>query len=427
MLKQCLLLICLTLTITACQTSPDRYSQANMSPTTRQDRSPAYQVSDLRPNFRPADIHQCSITHEHTDGRYIATQPWQVMPLIDAFPDAESLGTEKNALTLNSSTSSQNDLWSEIANQFSFKVPKNNRVTKYKRWFLENPLHVETVTNRAEPFLYYIYQQVKARGLPVELVLLPFIESSFDQFAYSPKGAAGLWQITAPTGKTFGLEMAQGYDGRRDVIEATQAALDLLEYLYDKFDNNWLHAIAAYNTGGARVRNAIKQNRQQGKATDFWSLQLPNETRQYVPKLLAMADLIKHRHQHELPIVAIEAKPVVDEIVVDRRVRLKTIANHAGISSKQLYQLNPGYTGGYTFKNRENKILLPRTHKATLYENEKSYHYVKNKFEVYDIQAGDTLSELASLNDTSVSLIKEINNLPDSVIFVGQKLLIPRQ
>ncbi|WP_051901834.1 transglycosylase SLT domain-containing protein, partial [Photobacterium sanctipauli] len=354
----------------------------------------------------------CHIKQELYDGSFVAT------------------GLSKQLKMVPYTTSPQPlipDMWDTLDARFTMHVPNNRRVRYYKRWYTNNPYHIEKVTARAEPFLFYIYQQLDERNMPIELTMLPFIESSFDQFAYSHKGAAGLWQITAPTGRSFGLDIVGGYDGRRDVVTSTQAALDLLEYLYDRFDGNWLHAIAAYNTGEGRVRNAIKKNRKAGKSTHFWSLDLPKETRMYVPKLLAMVELVRERDKNELPFAYIKSEPVVEEVVISQRVRLKHIASHAGISSKELFHLNPGYTGGYTFKKKDNKILLPKKNKTLFYENENSYHYVKNKFEVYDIQAGDSLYELAQNNNTSVSLIKQANDLTDSIIFAGQKLLIPSQ
>ncbi|KHT63812.1 lytic transglycosylase [Photobacterium gaetbulicola] len=319
------------------------------------------------------------------------------------------------------------DLWDLLASELTIDVPNNRTIRYYKRWYVNNPYHIEKVTARAEPFLYYIYQQVNARGLPIELVLLPFVESSFDQFAYSHKGAAGLWQITEPTGKAFGLDIIKGYDGRRDIVYSTEAALDLLEYLYDKFNQDWLHAIAAYNTGGARVRAAIKQNKQAGKSTDFWSLQLPKETRHYLPKLLAMADLVKHHsYRYEIPLHPIQAKPVLEEITISRKVKLGTVATFSGLSSKELYHYNPGYTAGYTRRDKDNKILMPLKNKTLFFEHKHASNYAKQHYDVIDIKVGDSLNQLAQTNNISVDLIKQVNHLSDATIFAGQKLLIPK-
>ncbi|WP_299018604.1 transglycosylase SLT domain-containing protein [uncultured Photobacterium sp.] len=362
-------------------------------------------------NFPDNIINQCSINTKMQEGSYIATGvPYETTEI-------ETLTPKQN---------NEPDLWDILGHSFTFKVPNNKHVRYYKNWYLNNQYHLDTVTERAKPFLFYIYEQVKDRNMPTEIALLPFVESSFDQFAYSHRGAAGLWQITKPTGKTFGLDYLAGYDGRRDIITSTNAALDLLEYLFDRFDGNWLHAIAAYNTGEARVRNAIKQNKANGRPTHFWALQLPKETRLYVPKLLAIVNLIKHQDRHTLKLVTIQPEPVVTEVVINERVKLNLIAQHAGINHDKLLALNPGYTNGYTFANRDNKILLPNNTKETFFKNKESNEYIKQKFTIHHIKAGESLSELAQLNNTSVSMIKSINDLSNSVIFAGQELIIPR-
>jgi len=340
---------------------------------------------------------------------------------VTSLPSIKADNKSKNKLT-----TSPPDLWDILGQSFDIPVPNEKRVEYYKNWYLTNPHHINTVTKRAKPFLFYIYQQVEQRDMPIELVLLPFIESSFDQFAHSHRGAAGLWQITVPTGKTFGLEYLKGYDGRRDIVTSTVAALDLLEYLHKKFNGNWLHAIAAYNTGEGRVRRAIKSNTSKGLPTDFWSLKLPKETRLYIPKLLAMADLVQHRYDHNLKLARIEPTQVLTEVVVSSRIKLDLIASHAGLTSLDLYQLNPGYTSGYTYPGRENKILIPNQTKENFYSNKKNYEHVKRKFTIHHIQPGDSLSELALLNNTTVARIMNANNMSASIIIAGQQLLIPQ-
>ncbi|WP_036801458.1 transglycosylase SLT domain-containing protein [Photobacterium marinum] len=361
-------------------------------------------------NFPENIVSQCIISKKMQEGSYVATGgPLQTT-------EEKSRKVAKNIET---------DLWKVLGHSFSLRVPPNKQVMYYKNWYLSNQYHIDTVTERARPFLFYIYEQVKKRDMPIEIALLPFVESSFDQFAYSHRGAAGLWQITEPTAKTFGLEFLAGYDGRRDIISSTEAALDLLEYLYERFDENWLHALAAYNTGEARVRNAIKENRSQGEPTDFWALKLPTETQLYVPKLLAMTNLVKYRNKYKLDLTPISAEPVVTEVIINEKVNLDIIAQHAGINSVELYALNPAYTNGYTFAQRDNRILIPSKTKDMFYKNKESSVYVKQKFTIHHIRIGESLSELASLNNTSVSMIKSVNNLSDSIIFAGQELLIP--
>lgn len=170
----------------------------------------------------------------------------------------------------------------------------------------QNPGHLQAIASRAEPFLYLITEKVEQRGLPLELVLLPIVESSFDPFAYSHGSAAGLWQFISSTGKRYGLKQNFWYDGRRDVAAATDAALDYLTVLNQHFDGDWYHAIAAYNSGEGRVTRAIKANKKAGKPIDFFSLDLPKETSGYVPKLIALADVIANQEKYGISIPAIE-------------------------------------------------------------------------------------------------------------------------
>ena len=206
----------------------------------------------------------------------------------------------------------QKDVWQRIAMQLSMDIPEHKSVNYYRTWYLKHPNHLKTVSKRAEPFLYLITEKIEQRGLPLELALLPIVESSFDAFAYSHGSAAGLWQFVPGTGEMYGLEQNFWYDGRRDVDAATDAALDYLTYLNKRFDGNWNHAIAAYNSGGGRISSAIRKNQKAGKATDFFSLDLPTETTGYVPKLLAVADIIANQEKYGITIPAIANKPVLE-------------------------------------------------------------------------------------------------------------------
>ena len=163
--------------------------------------------------------------------------------------------------------SNDKTIWFRIQQQLDMNIPENSRVKKSRAWFLKHPEHLAQVSKRAEPFMHYIVEAVEARGLPLELALLPMIESSFDPFAYSHGSASGIWQFTAPTARTFGLKINWWYDGRRDIMASTHAALDMLDYLYKKMDKNWLYAIASYNTEG-RIRRAIRRTKK-GLPTDF--------------------------------------------------------------------------------------------------------------------------------------------------------------
>ena len=187
------------------------------------------------------------------------------------------------------------DLWQRIRSGHNLTpevLPAS--VLKQRDWYLRNPSYLATVFGRAEPFIFYVTDELDKAGLPLELALLPIVESTYDPLAYSHSHAVGLWQFIPSTAKSFGLRRDRWYDGRRDVIYSTQAAVKYLKYLHRRFDNDWLLALAAYNSGEGNVRKSIKRNRKLGKKTDFWSIKLPRETRNYVPQLLALATLIEN-------------------------------------------------------------------------------------------------------------------------------------
>lgn len=177
-----------------------------------------------------------------------------------------------------------------------------------KKYITQEKILYKHSTN-AKPYLYHIVEQLEQRGMPSELALLPMIESAFQPKATSPKGAAGLWQFMPATGRQYGLKKRRGYDERRDLVASTRAALDYLEFLHEEFDHDWMLALAAYNSGEGTVHKAIKKNQRAGKGTTFWSLSLPKETQNYVPKLLALAEVIKNADEHDISLPVIKNMP----------------------------------------------------------------------------------------------------------------------
>ncbi|GHA63219.1 LysM peptidoglycan-binding domain-containing protein [Photobacterium aphoticum] len=319
----------------------------------------------------------------------------------------------------------QENLWQRISMQLTAEVPDNKSVNYYRNWYLRHPGHLQTVANRAQPFLFLITEEIEKRNMPLELALLPVVESSFDQFAYSHGRAAGLWQITPPTGRTFGLKQDWWYDGRRDVVESTRAALDLLQYLNRKFDGNWLHALAAYNTGEGRVFRAIRNNKAAGKPTDFWHLDLPKETSGYVPKLLAVADVIKNQQKYGLELPEIANKPAVQLVKPGTQMDLAMAAQFAGISLDEMQSLNPGYNHWATAPDGPSHLLLPVGHVDNF-----NTAFAKNghrgmKVIRYKVQSGDTLSVLARKYKTTTKQIQRANDMSNTNIRVGRHILIP--
>ena len=227
------------------------------------------------------------------------------------------------------------DVWNRVAYQLSINVPQNRQVVAERNWYAKHPSYIKRVSKRAEPFLHFIVDEIERREMPIELALLPIVESAFDPFAYSHGRASGLWQFIPGTGNRFQLKQSWWYDGRRDVIAATHAALDYLSFLHKTLDGDWLNAIAAYNSGEGRVLRAIKRNRKKHLPTDFWSLDLPKETSSYVPKLLALADLLKRNDEFNLKWHPIANEPHIEVVDAQQQIDLAKAADLAGMKLEE--------------------------------------------------------------------------------------------
>lgn len=318
------------------------------------------------------------------------------------------------------------NLWEYAAQGFSFEITDNPRLQSQLRWYLRHPSYMKRVSKRATPFLYHIVQRIEARQMPMELVLLPIVESGFDPFAYSHGSAAGMWQFIEGTGKRFGLKQTWWYDGRRDVIASTDAALDYLTYLHKFFDGNWMHALAAYNSGEGRVRNAIRKNERAGKPTDFWSLELPRETRAYVPKLLALAEILKNQDKYDFEWPTIDNAPVIEVVEIDGQIDLAIAAKWAGLTLQELSALNAGFNRWATDPDGPHQLVLPldKAESFTLAmqnaDPSDRVNWTRHK-----IRSGDSLLKIAKQYHTTVDVIKQINGLSHNMIRAGKYLLVP--
>ncbi|MBE3661821.1 lytic transglycosylase [Vibrio navarrensis] len=319
----------------------------------------------------------------------------------------------------------QADIWQRIAMQLTLEVPQHKKVDYYRTWYLNHPNHLKTVSERAKPFLYLITEKIEQRGLPLELALLPVVESSFDAFAYSHGSAAGLWQFVPGTAEMYGLEQNFWYDGRRDVAAATDAALDYLTYLNNRFDGNWNHAIAAYNSGGGRVSSAIRKNLKLGKPTDFFSLDLPKETSGYVPKLLALADIVANQEKYGIEIPPIANQPVLQLVDPGEQLDLAIAAQYAGMPVKELQSYNPAYNQWSTAPDGPFQLLIPIDKSEQFLAKVEENRGKGLKLVRYKVRAGDTLSVLASKYNTTSDVIRTANTLTGNTIRVGQYLMIP--
>lgn len=250
------------------------------------------------------------------------------------------------------------DVWKRMTVGFKLDVSRGEaRIAAQRGWFISRQPYIERLSARASRYLYHTVKEAERRGLPTELALLPIIESSYDPAATSSAAAAGLWQFIPSTGRIYGLQQTSQYDGRRDVVESTRAAYEFLGSLYNQF-GSWELALAAYNAGPGRIQQAINRNKAAGLATDYWSLRLPQETMNYVPRFLAVAQIVKNPNAYNVRLPAIANRPHFREIHVGA-VSLNDISQITGLSRGELYALNPGYRGERIDVNSPMRILIP--------------------------------------------------------------------
>lgn len=250
------------------------------------------------------------------------------------------------------------DVWKRMTVGFKMNSDHwNPRIDSQRGWFISRQPYLDRLSARASRYLYHTVKEAERRGLPTELALLPVIESSYDPAATSSAAAAGLWQFIPSTGRIYGLKQSSQYDGRRDVVESTRAAYEFLGSLYNQF-GSWELALAAYNAGPGRIQQAINRNKAAGLPTDYWSLKLPEETMNYVPRFLAVAQIIKNPNAYNINLPPIANRPHFREVTVGA-VSLNEVASITGLSRAELYQLNPGHRGEWVDGASPMRILIP--------------------------------------------------------------------
>lgn len=319
-----------------------------------------------------------------------------------------------------------NDLLEHLRQGFTLEHEMNDRVRAEMRWYLRHPDYLTRVFQRAQRYLPHITAELDARDLPLELALLPIVESAFDPFAYSHGRAAGLWQIIPGTGRRFGLKQNWWYDGRRDVVESTRAALDYLTTLHEMMDGDWLLAVASYNSGEGNVLRAARRNRQQGKPDDFWNLRLSRETSAYVPRLLALAHIVKDPAAFELTLPALTSDAQFVTVDIESQLDLATAADLAALDLETLYAFNAGLNRWATDPEGPHRLLVPSDAAArfvTALETLPASERVRWKR--HKIASGETISEIAELHGTTVRAVRAANNLRGNTIRAGRHLMIP--
>lgn len=342
--------------------------------------------------------------------------------------------------------SGNHTIWERLVSLYALPEVENERIDREINWFLKNPEYLVRVQKRAEPYLHLILEEIESKNIPGELALLPVVESAFRPDAYSPAHASGLWQFIPETGRLYGLQQNNWYDGRRDVYASTQAATQFLKDLSDKFEGDWLLALASYNWGRGNVQKSIDKNLAQDLPTDYWSLKMPNETFTYVPRLLAVAKIFANPDQYNIPLYEIPDQPYFEVVDLDTQLDLQKAAELAQTSVDEIKRLNPAFKRNATAPNGPHRLLIPVDQVSIFKENlanlpvaerftqapspvipEKARVNTASSARInHKIRPGESLGLIAQKYHTSVNAIRSANKLGKaSHIQAGKSLIIP--
>lgn len=330
-------------------------------------------------------------------------------------------------------------VWSSMSKQFELNHhAQYSQVKKEIRVIQRDPRTFYHILEASEPYIYYILQETHQRGLPAELALLPVIESEYNPYDRETTGATGLWQLMPDTASGLGVKMNYDYDGRMNVIDSTKAALRFLKYLGDHFRGNWALALAAYDWGPGNVDSATRRS----GTRNYWDLDMPTETALYVPRLLAVAEIVQHPGKYGIQLPPVKNKPYFAEVKINKPVNLIQIAKKTGVNTKALVHLNSAYREpSNSISSKNHTILLPLSKAKTIQTKLVDTGIVQPKNQLfalstkttledniipaYVVQPGDDIEEIAKQFHISVKSLMKVNHLKDTEVFPGQKLIIP--
>lgn len=334
------------------------------------------------------------------------------------------------------------DTWSTVRARFRFTGLDNAEISREREWYRRHPRYLHNVATRARPYLQFITQELQQRDLPGELALLPILESGFRTDVTSPYGAAGLWQFMGGTGTKFGLDIDPWYDGRMDIVRSTGAALNYLAALSDRFDGDWLMAIAAYNAGWGNLEKAIATQRRLGRRTDLWSLPLPQETRRLVARLIALANIFETPGEYGLHLEALPDRPYFESVKLQVPTDLNRFREALGAPSAEFDQLNAAWRRGYTraagatlhvpveFLDNARTLAANGTARAEpsfeVAASRDAPEHVGDRLRVHRVRKGDSLSSIAARHRVDVRALSTANGIPlHATLRIGQSLRIP--
>jgi membrane-bound lytic murein transglycosylase D len=321
------------------------------------------------------------------------------------------------------------DLWGRIRAGFALPPLNTSLVAKKEQFYLDRPEYMQRMFARGSRYLYYIVEEVEKRGMPTELALLPFVESAMNPSALSSAQAAGLWQFIPSTGRTYNLSQNWWVDDRRDVVHSTQAALDYLQKIYAMHGNDWFLALASYNWGEGAVGRAVKKNQARGKSADYLSLDMPAETRNYVPKLIAIKNILMRAQELGVALPELPNRPYFVTIEKTRPIDLKLAAQFAGMTVEEFVALNPSHNRPVISATKGNEIKLPADRIDEFIEAVEKHGEANKTFaswQPYTLLPGETLELVAQRGGVTVVELRQANGLhASSRILPGTRIIAP--
>ncbi len=337
-----------------------------------------------------------------------------------------SYSNSPNSLTNSSNRYSDQSIWPVIIHGFALNHHLDNpRVQYFIHYDQTHIALIQAVLNNSQDVLYPITQAIKIRHLPMELALLPAVESGYRLNIESSSGAVGLWQLLPQTAQDYGVLVdSYWYDGREDFLVSTIAALNFLSDLNNQLDHHWLLAIAAYNSGETTIKNAINQNKAHHLPTDFFDLSLPNQTQDYVPKLLALSEIIQNPKKYGFVLPNIPNKPQVSQVYLTHQIDLSTAASFSHISLNTINKLNPDLTHGILPNQGPSYLYLP-IENAEHFKVEAAQHNYDQIWDLYEVEPGEFLSTIARNHQISISDLEKINDLSSMDLQPHQTLITP--
>ncbi len=333
---------------------------------------------------------------------------------------------DSNSITSISTTSDEDLIWKHIEERLALtELYDHPRIIQQKEKFISNRAYLTAVTKRSEPFIHFVLSEIENRNMPAELAILPIVESGYYPRARSLAKAEGLWQIMPYTAKALGIKRTIGYDGRHDVYASTSAALDYLSQMYNTFDGDWLLALAAYNAGPQRIKRALKKSSVKNEKV-FWDLHLPRETREYVPKILALCSIINDQEFSNSLLHPIQNTPYLETIELSKRISPAKLIQAADTSEAEIKLLNPAIRNLRTPIPAGYHLMVPKQDAEFLalaidnMPEAPQVNWVK-----HNIRRGESLGGIAKRYGTTINALREANNLRGTKIVAGRSLIIP--